>query len=341
MRGMWLVLGLSAVFASGSAIAAVVTNPDWLTKPNAEMLYDYYPDEAVDRSVSGRVTLTCAVAVNTRLEDCAVDREWPVGMGFGDAALRMATAEFRMKPKLVDGKPVAGAAVRIPLVFTAPSSDARSIVTRPVWAAAPSFEDIAAAWPAEAGDLPEGRSVLRCALYGGGRLRNCTIAGQMPKGSPFGGAARQLVDKFRLSVSPEDEKKYSVSDVAISFHFFNPATPAGKAKKVVKPDWIGQIDPARIVALFPAAAAEKGITEGVGVADCLVAPDGALTDCKPAREEPAGLGFAASAVAVAGVTKMNPWTPDGRPVAGARIKLPINFNLAPEPAPQAAEAPDQ
>ena len=44
---------------------------------------------------------------------------------------------------------------------------------------------------------------------------------------------------------------------------------------------------------------------------------------------------AAQAVAIAGVMQMNPWTDDGRPVDGARIRLPINFTQAEEPAPKA------
>jgi hypothetical protein len=34
--------------------------------------------------------------------------------------------------------------------------------------------------------------------------------------------------------------------------------------------------------------------------------------------------------------RMNPWTSEGRPVQGARIKLPINFNLAEAAAPAAS-----
>jgi len=41
-------------------------------------------------------------------------------------------------------------------------------------------------------------------------------------------------------------------------------------------------------------------------------------------------------VLVAQVMKMNPWTQDGGPVDGARVKLPIRFNLAQEKTPPAA-----
>lgn len=326
-----ILAGLAISAAMAGAAVAQSTNPDWLTPPSGEAMAKYYPDEAIDRSVSGRVVLVCLTRLDTRVEGCEVVEEAPIGMGFGDAALRMAKAEFRLKPATENGKPVAGSSVRLPLNWIAPMPNARAVIFKAIWAEAPSYADVEAAWPAEAGDLAEGRAVLRCRVKADGSLANCGIAGQTPKGAPFGAAARALVDKFRLRMTPEEAEKLTTADVAISFHFFNPSTPQGRARKVVSPEWVRQIDPAKVIALFPSTAADKGITQGVGVADCLVRPDGVLADCKVAREAPEGLGFGASAVVLAGLLQVNPWTPDGRPSHGVRIKLPITFNLAPEP----------
>lgn len=329
MRGVAWAAGLAGLLA-GAAHAQVIVNPDWEHVPTYDEMASYYPDEAVDKSVSGRVTIICKVNIWGRLKDCVVDSESPAGMGFGEAALRMADKTFRMKPQTIDGKPVDDTAIRIPLRFAAPTHSARSIVYEAVWAEAPAFEDMVAAWPAGQGDLAVGSSVLRCSIDFEGGLRNCAIAGQTPKDAPFGEAARSLTGKFRLKMTPEEAKKYAMADIAISFRFYNPATPEGQARKVEKPDWIVRINPEKVVALYPAAAADAGVKEGVGVADCLVAPDGRMTDCRVAREAPADLGFGQAAVLAVSLMQMDPWTPEGRPVAGARAKVPVKFSLAPE-----------
>jgi len=337
MRGVVLAAVAVAVLAGGIAAAETIVNPDWLRRPDGDTIAEYYPDAATDRTVSGRATVVCIVGVDTMLTDCKLVSERPAGLGFGDAALRMAEREFRIKPQTRDGRPVEGGSVRIPMVFILGSGSSRYVIVDPVWAQAPTFEDLIAAWPEKAGDLPSGTTALRCRLNSDGALRDCVVVGGIPKNGPFGKAALTLVDRFKMKVTPQEGVKYANSDVIVSFQFLNPATPAGQARKVVKPEWISRIDSKKIVALYPKAAADKGVTSGVGVADCLVAADGRLTDCKVAREDPADLGFGPSAVAVAGITQMNPWTPDGRPVQGARVKLPITFNLAPEP--EAVEEP--
>lgn len=43
--------------------------------------------------------------------------------------------------------------------------------------------------------------------------------------------------------------------------------------------------------------------------------------------EPDGLGFSDAAVKIASGMRMNPWTEAGGPVNGARVQLPIRFDL--------------
>jgi protein TonB len=79
----------------------------------------YYPDRAQRMSVEGRANLSCTVTSKGTLEGCSVVSEDPADYGFGDAAIKMSKL-FKMKPKTLDGAPVEGGTVRIPLAFRLP-----------------------------------------------------------------------------------------------------------------------------------------------------------------------------------------------------------------------------
>ncbi|WGM37195.1 hypothetical protein AMEJIAPC_00089 [Caulobacter sp. NIBR1757] len=296
-----------------------------------------WPAEAARKGIGGRAVIGCSVNVTGALQACTVVSEDPPGSGFGQAAILLA-GSFKMKPRLIDGKPEAGATVRIPINFVATGpfgGKTKPALSQPVWIKAPSFEDMAAAWPKGAGDLQEGSATLRCSVSSTGGLRGCQRYNELPKGKGFGSAAMALAGKFELKVNDEDLKQLKGGLIIVPFRFLNPASPDSLTRKVSKPRWIIQIKQDRVLALYPNIAAEAGVKTGTGVADCLVAPDGKLTDCKVARETPKALGFGSAALAIAGVMQMNPWTDDGRPVDGARIRLPINFIQADDPAPKA------
>jgi protein TonB len=111
---------------------------------------------------------------------------------------------------------------------------------------------------------------------------------------------------------------------------FQPPGDTGE-RTVAAPTWVASFDPDTTPKLFPPEAAAKGLTTGRGVARCVVAADGTLTDCSPETGDPDGLGFSEVAVKLASTMKMNPWTADGRPVDGAVFRIAIRLNLKQQP----------
>jgi protein TonB len=97
-------------------LQTVITNPEWLSRPNAAQFARAYPGLAARESVGGLVSLSCEVAVNGAVTDCDVMSESPGGYGFSRAALSL-TPHFRLKPRTEDGQPVGGARVIIPIRF--------------------------------------------------------------------------------------------------------------------------------------------------------------------------------------------------------------------------------
>jgi TonB family protein len=113
-----LMLGMLAT--PGSAQTPLITDPEWAAKPTGADIARFAPS-AMASGTRSKVLLECRVKADGRLEACAVVSEDPPGLGFGKAALRMAT-KFRMKPRTMDGQPVAGARVRVPVNFAGDGS---------------------------------------------------------------------------------------------------------------------------------------------------------------------------------------------------------------------------
>jgi TonB family protein len=98
---------------------SIITMPDWIAKPSGEQAGDVFPELAARMGVEGHVLMRCGVVRTGDVADCVVKAENPPGLGFGEAALKLAPF-FRMRPMTRNGVPVEGGAVNIPITFAIP-----------------------------------------------------------------------------------------------------------------------------------------------------------------------------------------------------------------------------
>ncbi|HEX3366444.1 hypothetical protein [Phenylobacterium sp.] len=315
------------------------------TDDDVEQLVAIWPGTAYQAGLGGRVTLRCLVDVHGLAERCDVAYEAPPGKGFGKAALEMRPTIKLAPPLGPDGVPIA-AIKNISVSFKGTDSQVTmaaamaggtfglhnplqmrkvTMLDFPVWAAAASFDDLAAAYPAKAGDA-EGYAVAHCQVRSSGVLAGCQTIKEAPEKLGFGPAATALAAaRFRVTPQLAQTRHSGELWVDVPIRFPPPAELA--ARTVMAPTWVAAFDPKAIPKLFPPEAAANGLTTGRGVARCTVAADGRLTDCAPEPGAPDGLGFSEAAVKLASTMKMNLWSADAEPVEGGVVHIPIRLNL--------------
>lgn len=293
----------------------------------------FYPGEAFDRSVSGRALIRCKIA-RSRLTACEAETEKPAGMGFGPALARSVEGARLNKSELA-GR-AEGDIVRVYRTMESIKASERPSISRAVWREAPTFDQIDAAGLAATGE--PGSAALRCTVVSDGSLKDCIVAGQVPRNSRFGAVAMTLVPAFRAALRPDEMEEMSPRDVLISFQFRDPSAPEGRSRRIERPDWIDAPNQDQIMESFPREAREAGIAEGVGLVTCQVGNLGALFDCAASEEKPQGLGFGRSAVAVANKMRLSLWTSEGRPVLGGEVMFAVRFSPTAESEPVVVRA---
>jgi TonB family protein len=299
--------------------------------PDLVLMLNIWPKGAFKTMKSGHVTLHCQVDVHGLAESCDVAYESPQGQGFGRAALKMRHT-FKLPPTLGPDGPVA-TAKNVQITFNAcnfgdpcenPDLVLATEVTDPVWTQAPTFDDLAAVYPAR-GDGAEHYAAARCAVGRGGKLEGCGVIKEDVGDKGFGLIAVHLAEtKFKVDPSLRARPGHLVIvDVPVRF----PSRQELADRTVMAPAWLTGLDPKATPKLFPPEAVAQGLTTGRGVARCTVGADGALTACVPEPGDPDGLGFSEAAAKLAGGMKMNLWSNDGAPVEGGVVHIPVRLNL--------------
>ena len=205
------------------------------------------------------------------------------------------------------------------------------VIEAPAWARAPSFADVAAAYPAAAKGV-DGAATLLCRFGATGQLGDCQVTSETPGGLGFGRAAMSLAAKFAVSVDPAWSMNGERFAVEVPIRLMDPNGSRMRDRLIGNPVWITKFSPTAVAAFFPASAVDKGLTTGRGVAECRIGADGGLQGCRPVSAEPEGAGFSEAAVKAASGMRMSLWTKDGGPVDGALVRVPIR--LTAEDTPQ-------
>lgn len=326
---MALAVAMAAA-VTASQPSSLVTYPSWLRRPSAIDVASFWP--AQGRGMTGSVVMSCVVTARGLLDKCEITSETPPDHGFGHAALLLARM-FEMRPMTVNGAPVGGGHVEIPIRFVAAAGGggiglpAVRVVDNLAWRATPTAAQLAAAFPREAlGKVASAHVVLRCQVTSHGALGECETSSEAPAGDGFAQAARGLTKDFAAPAELPGVNYGKRFYVNLPFDFRDPSRPSPPVE-VIDPLWLQTPDPAMAGKLFPPEAAKAGFSTGVAVVDCEVTHEGRLGGCTVARETPPNLGFGAAALALANVLIMNAWTNQGDPVDGARVKMPIRINL--------------
>lgn len=342
MTASRLILPAAAIamtLAAGTATAQVATQvdvrPEWLRRPSQDDLMGAWPKAALRDRKEGEALIHCIVSIRGALTDCKVLSESPVGSGFGAAAVSV-TPQLLMKPAMKGGQPVAYDGVTMPVRFRSPGVGTNKLPLNPVvsnvrWLQAPTYAEVAAAFPAAAREKKVGgQATVSCEFKDDGHVRNCRVQGETPFGLGFGPAARRLAADFVGPTLRADGEKIGGALVQIPISF--PLEMASSAEPITgKPQWSAVPSAEQMQAAIPPGAAAAGVRTARVVMTCKIAGGGVPDACAVDREEPAGQGFGASSLDLAKAFRLSAWSNEGLPTIGGQVQIPLRYDV-PEPA---------
>lgn len=92
---MITALAMLAALEAGSAAPAPA--PKWRAFPTGTDVARFFPNEAQRRNLEGIARIACGMTLAGETRDCRIAGELPLGLGFGEAALKLAPL-FKTKP---------------------------------------------------------------------------------------------------------------------------------------------------------------------------------------------------------------------------------------------------
>jgi TonB family protein len=316
--GVGLGLGLMGVLGfSGATGQEAGQDLRWESRPTPNEVIAVIPAAAKAADRDGHVQLTCAVAGDRRLSGCTVAGEEPAGLGYGQAALRLAP-KYRLAKESASGR----GSVTFPLHF-------RPNVVPPDWIKKPGPGDLAAVWPTEALKRGvDGRATLLCEITREGTLRKCKVVAEEPEGMGFGAAAVALTPQYLMRAPTRNGQPIEGEMVRFTTNF-DPGGPRSPAalrdyrRTITRPTFTAAPTRAEVAAAHPAAARDIA---GRVTMDCEADANGALHRCSVQAEEPRGRGFGKAARDLAPRFRLAPTFPDGESVKGLMIRVPVQFS---------------
>jgi TonB family protein len=96
---------------------------------------------------------------------------------------------------------------------------------------------------------------------------------------------------------------------------------------IENPSWLHRPSGDDIVQYYPPRAMDLG-REGFSSIKCIVTASGSVENCTIVSETPDGYGFGAAALRLSALFKMKMTAPDGQPVQGKSVVIPISWKLA-------------